>query len=57
MEELLGGIAENNEATKEKLQLKLAHKTSEKQNKVPRYGKGKYNLTVPVLFPFQKHPR
>lgn len=58
VEELLGGLDDcDPEETKVKLQQKLAHKTTEKQNKVPKTGKGKYNLTVPVLFPFQKHPR
>ena len=56
MDELMGGLQDDDpEALKEKLQSKLAHITTDKQNKVPRSGKGKYNVTVPVLYRFQKH--
>ncbi len=48
IKELLGDLDDENiEETKEKLKQKLAYVTTEKQNKVPKHGKGKYNLTVP----------
>ena len=42
---------------KTRLAQELKKKVIVKQNKVPRHGKGKYDVTVPVLFEFQKNPR
>lgn len=58
VKELLKGLDDcDSEKTKEKLEHDLLIKKTAKQNKVPKDGKGKYDLTVPLLFPFQKHPR
>ena len=34
--------------------MSLSIKKTDKQNRVPRSGKGKYNVTVPRLFSFQR---
>jgi hypothetical protein len=48
---------EDPEEMKTRLAHELKKKVIEKQNKVPRHGKGKYDVTVPQLFEFQKNPR
>lgn len=44
------------EVKKERLRKDLSTKLCYKQNMVPKQGKGKYDVTVPVLFEFQKNP-
>ena len=46
-----------NEVEKEeRLTKALDHKLINKQNLVAKNGKGKFNVTVPILFEFQKYP-
>lgn len=44
------------EAKQERLKKGLKEKLVYKQNMVPKQGKGKYDVTVPVLFEFLKNP-
>ena len=44
------------EIKKERLTRGLKDKLVHKQNLVPKQGKGKYDVTVPVLFEFLKNP-
>lgn len=44
------------EIKKERLTRGLKDKLVNKQNLVPKQGKGKYDVTVPVLFEFLKNP-
>ncbi len=47
---------DNLEEKKERLQRSLKEKLINKQNAVSKDGKGKYDVTVPVLFEFLKNP-
>jgi hypothetical protein len=44
------------EAKQDRLRRGLKEKLVYKQNNVPKKGKGKYDVTVPVLFEFLKNP-
>lgn len=47
---------EDLETKQERLKRTLKEKLVYKQNMVPKTGKGKYDVTVPILFDFQKNP-
>jgi hypothetical protein len=47
---------EDLETKQERLKRSLKEKLVYKQNMVSKTGKGKYDVTVPILFEFQKNP-